>query len=100
MLDVDYSMFDFGKISTDITNPYGNNEIYKIIVGFYDADGRLINCETSEENDISYDGFARENGNSEQLIYSAPAGTVKVKSFIWGRGTAITPMAECVQILH
>ncbi|MBP3359807.1 MAG: hypothetical protein J6N52_03045 [Clostridia bacterium] len=100
ILDVDYNTFNSGKLNADITNPYGNNEAYKIIVGFYDINGRLISCQMSEEKDISYESFTKESGSNEQISYEAPAGTVKIKAFVFGRGSAMTPMDECVQTMY
>lgn len=100
ILDVDCNVFDFSKIDVNISNPFGNDENYKIILAFYDSNNSLIECKMSEEKNISYESFVKELANNERIYYDANKDTVKIKAFVWGRGEQMVPMAECIQTVH
>ena len=80
------------KATADITNKLGNGGNYKILAAFYDANNMMTGCE--EIADGSFTFYDIEKEVSGFTTVKVPAGTGKIKAFMWKDTKDIIPLSK------
>lgn len=80
------------KATADITNKYGNNGKFQILAAFYGADNKMIACEQITDGSYTFYDLKKEiSGFSDVKV---PAGTEKIKAFMWNDTQTIIPLSQ------
>lgn len=76
--------------TANIFNRYNiTNETCKLVMAFYDADGRLCNVGLSEGKNIETD-----NITTQTKSMTIPQGTQKIKAMLWDNEETVIPLAD------
>ena len=77
------------KATADITNKYGNSGKFKILVAFYDANNKMLGCEEAADGTFTFYDIEKEVSGFTTV--KVPAGTEKIKAFMWEDTENIIP---------
>ena len=80
------------KATADITNKLGNDGNFKILAAFYDVNNKMTGCE--EIADGSFTFYDIEKKVSGFTTVKVPAGTEKIKAFMWKNTKDIIPLSK------
>ena len=72
---------DFAKSSAEFVNQYGNNGKYEILLTFYDANSKLIDCKRFADATTTL--FDVVNGIGGFSNVEVPETTSEIKAFMW-----------------
>lgn len=81
------------QLKAKITNLYGDEDEYELIIAMYDENGALIRCELSGVRNINYDA----NTYEEVFSVNVPKETAKLKGFMLYGIQNIKPFTAAVE---
>lgn len=83
---------EFLKLTATIENKYSVGGDYKLLVAFYDSEGKLLNCRTVKEGKYDFAEIKKEISAISDV--PVPEDAVTIKAFLWSNEKTIIPLAK------